>query len=283
MTLLLGAVAYDPKVVSIWTGFRSWLRRRELPIDFVLYSNYERQTEDLLAGRIHLAWNSPLAWIRAERLARVTGRTVRPLVMRDSDQDLTSVVVARADTPSLAAANLHGATIAVGALDSPQATMIPLSYLRAMSAAPGADMKILRHDVSVGLHGDHIGGEREAAHALLSGAADAACMLDATHLMLTRDGTFPPGAVRLLAQTPPYDHCNMTVVDTAPPDLADRFGELLLGMSYSDPEVRPLLDLEGLRAWRPGRDTGYAALSAAVDEEGFYDAEGGVIAIDYRP
>jgi phosphonate transport system substrate-binding protein len=283
MTLLLGAVAYDPKVVSIWTGFRSWLRRHELPIDFVLYSNYERQTEDLLAGRIHLAWNSPLAWIRAQRLARASGRTVRPLVMRDSDQDLTSVIVARADTPSLSAAELHGRTVAVGAADSPQATLIPLSYLQSISAAPGADIKILRHDVSIGLHGDHIGGEREAAHALLSGAADAACLLDATHLMLTRDGTFPPGAVRVLAQTPPYDHCNMTVADTVPAELAGRFGALLLGMSYSDPEVRPLLDLEGLRAWRPGRDTGYAALATAVDEEGFYDVAGAITAIDYHP
>ena len=29
-------------------------------------------------------------------------------------------------------------------------------------------------------------------------------------------------------------------------------------MSYSDPEVRPLLDLEGLKQWQPGRTEGYA-------------------------
>jgi ABC-type phosphate/phosphonate transport system substrate-binding protein len=56
--LLLGAVAYDPKVVAIWTGFRHWLRAHELPFDFVLYSNYERQVDDLIAGRVHVAWNS---------------------------------------------------------------------------------------------------------------------------------------------------------------------------------------------------------------------------------
>ena len=31
-------------------------------------------------------------------------------------------------------------------------------------------------------------------------------------------------------------------------------------MSYDDPEVRPLLDLEGLKAWRPGAPSGYAPL-----------------------
>lgn len=51
MTLLMGAVAYDAKVVTIWSGFRAWLRRHGLPFDFVLYSHYERQVEDLIAGR----------------------------------------------------------------------------------------------------------------------------------------------------------------------------------------------------------------------------------------
>jgi phosphonate transport system substrate-binding protein len=53
--LLLGAVAYDAKVVRIWTGFRSWFAEHHLPLDYVLYSHYERQVDDLLAGRIHLA------------------------------------------------------------------------------------------------------------------------------------------------------------------------------------------------------------------------------------
>jgi phosphonate transport system substrate-binding protein len=43
MTLLMGAVAYDPKVVTIWGGFRAWFRNRGLDFDFVLYSQYERQ------------------------------------------------------------------------------------------------------------------------------------------------------------------------------------------------------------------------------------------------
>lgn len=87
----------------------------------------------------------------------------------------------------------------------------------------------------------------------------------------------------MLTQTPPYDHCNMTVVDTAPRDLAGRFGGMLRSMSYADPEVRPLFDLEGLRAWRPGRTTGYASIEAAVGECGFYDSAGGILARGYSP
>lgn len=278
-TLLMGAVAYDPKVVTIWEGFRGWLEHQGLAFDSILYSNYERQVADLLAGRIHAAWNSPLAWIRAERLAAASGRQVRALVMRDTDRDLTSVVVARADSPISGVEDLCGKVVATGAVDSPQATLIPLSHLRAC----GVEAIVRRFDVGVGLHGDHLGGERDAARALADGEVDAACMLDASHLLFTKEGTLTPGSTRVLTQTAPYDHCNMTVVDTAPRELAERFGSLLRSMSYADPSVRRLLDLEGLKVWEGGRTTGYAALARAVDEAGFYDAEGRITAEGYRP
>ena len=51
----------------------------------------------------------------------------------------------------------------------------------------------------------------------------------------------------------------------------DHFCELLFGMSYGDAEVRPLLDLEGLKAWVPGRVSGYAQLAVAVDRFGTID------------
>lgn len=262
--LLLGAVAYDPKVVTIWAGFRDWFAARDLPVDVVLFLDYDRQVADLVAGRIDLAWNSPLAWLQAVR----AGAEVRAVAMRDTDRDLTSVTVVRADSDVRVAGDLRGRTVAVGAVDSPQATLLPLSFLRRAGLEPGGDLAVRRFDVGVGLHGDHIGGERDAARALLAGEVDAACMLDANHLLFAREGTLPAGATRLIGRTDPYDHCNMTASATAPADAVDRFAELLLSMSYEDPEVRPLLDLEGLTAWLPGRTTGYRALAQALDEEG---------------
>src|ERR1017187_1449498 len=161
--LLLGAVAYDPKVVTIWDGFRVWLRGQGLPFDYVLYSNYERQVEELVAGRIQLAWNSPLAWVRASRLAQVAGVTLHPVTMRDTDCDLTSVIVVRGDSPVQTPRDLRGRVVATGAFASPQATLLPLSLLRAAGLQPGGDVRVRRFDVGVGLHGDHIGGERDAA------------------------------------------------------------------------------------------------------------------------
>src|SRR5687768_18568179 len=123
-TLLMGAVAYDPKVVTIWDGFRRWFAERDFAFDYVLYSNYERQVEDLLAGRIHAAWNSPLAWVRARRLGEAQGIGVSALTMRDSDCDLTTVVVVRTGSAVAEPADLRGRVVGTGAIDSPQATLL---------------------------------------------------------------------------------------------------------------------------------------------------------------
>jgi phosphonate transport system substrate-binding protein len=283
-TFLMGAVAYDPKVVTIWDGFRAWFRAQDFDFDYVLYSNYERQVEELLDGRIHAAWNSPLAWVRARRLGSASGVEVAAVAMRDTDRDLTSVVVARADSGIAGVEDLRGRTVAVGAVDSPQATLIPLGHLAAAGLEPGKDFSVTRFDVGVGLHGDHIGGERMAARALVDGEVDAACMIDGNHLAFSRDGTLGAGSTTVISQTGRYDHCNMTVVPAnAPEGMLETFTRALLAMSYADPVVRPLLDLEGLQQWYDGRLEGYALLEAAVDTFGFYDGRGAVTADAYRP
>jgi ABC-type phosphate/phosphonate transport system substrate-binding protein len=269
--LVLGAVAYDQKVVPIWDGFLHYLHSRDLPFDYVLFSSYERQVEAQVRGHIHVAWHSPLAWLQTERIVSRLGRSAEAIAMRDTDRDLCSVIIVRADSGIEASADLRRKSVAVGARDSPQATLIPLNHLAGQGLMPERDFQVRVFDVLVGKHGDHIGGERDAVRALLRGDADAACVLDANHLAFVREGTLPAAATRILTRTETYDHCNFTVLDHVEPELVARFRELLLAMSYADPEVRPLLDLEGLKAWVPGRVSGYAQLSKAVDRFGTID------------
>lgn len=267
-TLLLGAVAYAPKVVTIWDGFTAHFARHGLAFDYILYSNYERQVEAHFAGQFHVAWNSPLAWIETERLARELGRNSEAICMRDTDRDLRSVVIVLSDSPIQSAADLKGKRVGVGAQDSPQATLIPLSHLAGEGLKPGEDFEVVRFDVLVGKHGDHIGGERDAVVALLRGDIDAACLIEGNLHTFIEEGTLPIRAVRVIQQTAAYDHCNFTVLDDAPHELVSRFRALLLEMKYSDPDVQPLLDMEGLKEWKPGRTEGYSPLIAAVDRFG---------------
>ena len=128
-----------------------------------------------------------------------------------------------------------------------------------------------RLDVLLGKHGDHVGGERDAARALIAGEVDAACMIDGNHLVFSAEGTLPHGSTRVLAQTGTYDHCNFTVLDGAPEPSIERFKELLLRMRYDDTDARPLMDMEGLKAWKAGRTSGYALLERACERFGYLD------------
>jgi ABC-type phosphate/phosphonate transport system substrate-binding protein len=271
-TLILGAVAYDAKVVTIWDGFQQYFARQGLDFDYVLFSNYERQVEQHCRGQIHIAWNSPLAWLQTERVAAALGRRAEAICMRDTDRDLTSLVAARSGADIKQLSDLKSRRVAVGAKDSPQASLIPLSYLAGQGLQPGTDFEVVHFDLLAGKHGDHIGGEREAARALARGEVDAACMIDSNHLAFIREGTLASNSTRILARTPAYDHCNFTILDDAPAELVKQFLDQMLAMTYADAEVRPLLDMEGLKQWMPGRTEGYKALAEAVDRFGAIDS-----------
>ena len=265
--LRVGAVAYDPKVITIWEGFKDYFGKRGVPIDYILYSIYDAQVEANLAGEIDVAWNSPLAWVKSQLVSH--GRC-RALAMRDSDRDLTTKILTRKDSNVTRLADLKGKTIAVGASDSPQATLIPLSMLADAGVIPGDDCRVVYHEIMVGKHGDHVGGERDAARALAAGTADAACVLDANHTVFINEGTLDPGTTRVLASTPPYDHCNFTASGDLPEERSKAFVEALLGMSFQNPEVRTLMEMEGLKQWLPARTSGYAQLEKAVARFKFY-------------
>ena len=262
--LTVGAVAYDPKVVTIWEGFVDWLAPRGVALDVVLYRTYERQVEGHWAGEVDVAWNSPLAFLMTERMATRRGMGVSGFLMRDTDCDLTSVVVVREGATYRNLRDLRGARVAVGAHDSPQATLIPLGMLHDAGVST-RELEVVAFDVMPGKHGDHVGGERDAALALARGDVDAACMIDTNFLAFSRDGTWPAGGVHVLARSLPYDHCLFTSIDGRCDDAVEVFRERLAAMSFDDPACRPLLILEGLRAWRPGRVGGLSALSRAVE------------------
>jgi ABC-type phosphate/phosphonate transport system substrate-binding protein len=146
--LILGAVAYDPKAVTIWDGFKEYFEARRLEFDYILFSNYERQVEAHFAGAIHVAWNSPLAWVRSERRAAALGRKAEAIAMRDTDRELTSLVVVGTDSAIHSVADLQGKRVAVGAKDSPQAALIPLGFLAQQGLNPGVDFEFVPFDGS---------------------------------------------------------------------------------------------------------------------------------------
>lgn len=262
--IVVGAVLYDPKVSVIWDIIREFFEVNGCPMDVVFYTNYELQVTGLLEGHLDIAWNSPLAWVDSQRRS---GDKCRAIAMRDTDRDRVSHLVVRLDGPQTLA-ELAGKTVAVGAKDSPQATLIPLGML----AAKGVQVTPRRFDLLVGKHGDHIGGELEAFRCLERGEAAACAMLDLNWESWCKDGTINPQSFRILATTDRFDHCVFTVTEALDPEREAKWLEVLHTMSYDNPKHQEMMDLEGLKAWLPGRTTGFGPLNDAVDRLSYFSA-----------
>jgi len=187
--------------------------------------------------------------------------------MRDTDRDRRTHLVVRKGGGISSLKDLEGKTVALGARDSPQATLIPAEMLR----AEGVKVKERRFDVLVGLHGDHVGGELDALRSLQIGQAQAAAMLDLNWDRWSKDGTINPAEYQVLASTQPFDHCNFTVLADFPPEREKSFLDALFSMSYDDPKHREMMDMEGLTKWEPGRTSGYGQLTAGVERLRFFD------------
>jgi phosphonate transport system substrate-binding protein len=266
--LKVGAVMYDPKVSVIWEIIRDFFESQACPIDVAFYSTYEGQVTALLDRTIDVAWNSPLAWLDAQR--RSSG-TCRAIAMRDTDRDRRSYFVARRAGPVRVLSDLRSRRLATGAIDSPQATLIPLERLRREGLEPGADLGVRRFDVLVGKHGDHVGGEREAFECVRRGEADACAMLDLNWDGWTRDGTIDADQFTIVAETDRFDHCVFTVREDLDAAAERQWLDALFAMRYDNPAHREMMDLEGLEAWLPGRTSGFGPLAAAVRSERFFE------------
>ncbi len=263
-TILLGAVAYDPKVVTIWEGIREYFAIGGIDLDFALFSNYERQVEMLLYGKIDIAWNTPLGHVRVQKK---TGGRSRSLAMRDSDRDFHAKVVVRRDAGIRSLADLAGKTLAVGSRDSTQARILPLHFLRAEGVAFDR-VRLLPFDTDLGKHGDTGSSELDVLRALADGRAQAGVLGDLVWINEQAAGRVDARLLEVLWTTPAFDHCMFDAMPTLSEARAKTFQEALFAMSWEEPSHRRLLELEGLRRWLPPREEGYQNLSRALDETG---------------
>jgi len=273
-TIWLGAVAYDPKVVTIWEGMRRYFHQEaHLPLEVVLFQSYEAQVLALLAQagdavpRIDIAWNTNLAYLQADEWS---GHTCRAIAMRDSDLGWMTKIVAVTGGPVSTLADLKNRTLALGSRDSGHAAILPVHFLDQQGLREGRDYRTLRFDSDVGKHGDTGTSEVEVVRAVLDGRADAGAIGSPFWNTVREQRLVPEGGLREIWSSPAYNHCMFTARPDLGAEQERRFVEALLAMSYDNPIHRQILEAEGLKSWLAPQLDGYAALREAADEQGFF-------------
>jgi ABC-type phosphate/phosphonate transport system substrate-binding protein len=263
-TIFLGAVAYDPKVVTIWKGISGHFQEQGVDMDFALFSNYERQVEELLKGHLDIAWNTPLAHVQVQQRS---GNKSLSLGMRDSDRDFRAKVIVRRGSRIESLKDLEGKTLAVGSSDSTQAHILPL-YFIANEGIELSRVKLLPFNTDLGKHGDTGSSEIAVLKALHEGQADAGTVGDLIWVNEQAAGHVDSRRVEVLWTTPGFDHCMFDAHPSVPPEKIEAFQRALFAMKWENPAHRQLLELEGLREWLPPREEGYASLRDALKQQG---------------
>ncbi|HZC12846.1 MAG TPA: PhnD/SsuA/transferrin family substrate-binding protein, partial [Thermoleophilaceae bacterium] len=161
--VLVGCVAYHPRIVTIWEAFLEHFDREGVSTDYVLYSNYERQVDALLAGEVDVGWNTNTAFVTLEQRL---GAEARILGMRDIDAQFATLIVSRRGETFREVSELGGRRLALGSRDSGHAAILPLHYLREQGLDAASDCELLRFDTDLGKHGDTVDSELRVVRAL---------------------------------------------------------------------------------------------------------------------
>jgi phosphonate transport system substrate-binding protein len=273
-TIWVGAVAYDPKVVTIWEGMRRYFHEEaRLPVEVVLFQSYEMQVAALLSQsgdftpRIDIAWNTNLAYLQSEKWSE---QRCQPIAMRDTDIGWTTKIFAATGGAVTKLADLRNRTLALGSRDSGHAAILPVHFLEREGLAEEKDYRTLRFNTDVGKHGDTGRSEAEVVRAVLDGRADAGAVGGPFWKTVNTDRLVPEGALTEIWTSPPFNHCMFTARPDLDSSLAQRFVEALSGMDYENPSHRAVLDAEGLRRWEVPHLDGYDSLRQAAAKQGFF-------------
>lgn len=264
--IMLGAVAYDPKVIPIWDIIRDYFNDNGVRLDYILFSNYEAQVEYLLSGKIDVAWNTNVAWVRTYELSN---HKAKALLMRDTDIDFKSVFITKASSNIKSIDDLKGKKFGLGSADSAQAAILPLKYL-CDELENISEVEIVKFDSDLGKHGDTGRSEFDILEAILNNEIDAGSIGISSWIRMIEEGMFPSGEVESFYVSEGYCHCNFTVLDTLDKQIVEKFVSTMLSQDPNDPIIKKMMQMEGLNNWvitTQEELKGYDVLTQAMKEQ----------------
>lgn len=274
-TILLGAVAYDPKVVGIWDIIRDYSNEYGCKLDYVLFSNYERQVDSLLKGHIDIAWNTNVAWIRT---LYATDNKAKAIAMRDTDLTWSTKFVVKKDSKIKNLEDLKGKKLGVGSADSSQANIMAIYYLNKNglkikesdinnSEIDKESVNIIRYNSDLGKHGDTGRSEWDVLEGLKNDSLDAGTIGSKTWIRILEEGLYPDGELVSFYTSPDFCHCNFTVMPNIDSEISDNFVKMLMSQKKENPIIKKMMAMEGLNEWiitgekeLKGYDTLYEAM-----------------------
>lgn len=264
--LMIGATAADPKrAVYIWNAIRKYFNEADLKMEYALYSTYDALCAAVLDGHVDIAWNAPMA--HAQLLLQSPG-ACRTLAMRDSDEDVHSLIVARADAAIVDLDDLRGRRLALGVGISSELYLLPVSQLAEDGFDIASDCELVELETTEYSNLQRWVDDRAIFGAMMDGRADAGVIFEPWMGYLLRRYELAADDIVEVWRTRPYCHCAYTSGPSLGDADAERFVELLVAMDPEEPEIAEMMRMEHLTRWVRATDDGWSDLMGAVRNAG---------------
>ena len=261
---MIGATAADPKrAVFIWNAIRKYFNEAGLETEYALYSTYDALCASVLDGHVDIAWNAPMA--HAQLLLRSPG-TCRTLAMRDTDEDVHSLVVARADAAIADLDDLRGRRLAMGVDISSELFLLPTAQLAADGFDVRSDCELVELEPTEYSNLQSWVDDRTIFGAVMDGRADAGVIFEPWLGYLLRRHELAADDIVEVWRTRPYCHCAFTSGPSLSDEDSERFVALLVAMDPEDPDIAEMMRMEHLTKWVRAADDGWDDLMNAVEK-----------------
>lgn len=260
--LMIGATAADPKrAVYIWNAIRKYFNEAGLETEYALYSTYDALCAAVLDGHVDIAWNAPMA--HAQLMLR-SPEACRTLAMRDTDEDVHSLIVARADAAIADLDDLRGRRLALGVDISSELYLLPAAQLAEDGFDITSDCELVELEATEYSNLQMWVDDRTIFGAVMDGRADAGVIFEPWLGYLLRRHELAPDDIVEVWRTRPYCHCAFTSGPSLSDEDSERFVELLVAMDPEEPEIAEMMRMEHLSKWVRATDDGWSDLVTAV-------------------
>ena len=261
---MIGATAADPKrAVYIWNAIRKYFNEAGLETEYALYSTYDALCGAVLDGHVDIAWNAPMA--HAQLLLQAPG-TCRTLAMRDTDEDVHSLIVARPDAAIADLGDLRGRRLALGVDISSELYLLPAAQLAEDGFDIRSDCELVELEPTEYSNLQIWVDDRTIFGAVMDGRADAGVIFEPWLGYLLRRHELAPDDIVEVWRTRPYCHCAFTSSPDLSDETSERFTELLVAMDPDDPDIAEMMRMEHLTKWVRATDDGWTDLMSAVED-----------------
>lgn len=202
-------------------------------IELVVTTDYSSMIEAMRFGRIEIAYFGPLSYV----LAKSKAPGIEPFAVGVTKGSPTykSVIVAQADGPVKAIADIKGKTMGYGDNASTSSHLIPRAYLANKGLLGDRDYKVV-----------HLGTHDAVARAVQAGQVQAGALSQEIFAALVAKGTIDGKKVVVLAESDPIPNYPMVMQGGLSPELKELIRKSFLELK--DPAILKTFRAEGFVA-----------------------------------